>query len=53
MNIIGSATGLSRTQGGKQVLVALSLWILLCASWPQPLSAHQDAQGPPLPIARC
>jgi len=47
MNIVGRAAGLSRTQGVKQILVALPLWILLFAIWPQKMLAHQNPQGPP------
>ena len=47
MNIVGPAAGFSRTEGVKQILVALPLWILLFAIWPQKMLAHQNPQGPP------
>ena len=47
MIIVGRAAGFSRTKGVKQILVALPLWILLFAIWPQKMLAHQNPQGPP------
>src|SRR5258708_260908 len=45
MNIFGRAAG--STQGlGKQILVSLSSLALLFATWPQNVSAYQDAQNP-------
>src|SRR5258706_2136488 len=45
MNIFGWAAG--STQGlGKQILVCLSSLALLFATWPQNVSAYQDAQNP-------
>src|SRR6266478_5052365 len=45
MNIFGWAAG--STQGlGKQILVSLSSLALLFATWPQNVSAYQDAQNP-------
>ena len=51
MNIFESAGGFSRPRLGKQILgIVLSL-VLLFATWPQNLSAHQDAP-PPAPAAQ-
>ena len=47
MNIFGRAAGFSRPRLGKQILVSLLSVALLFATWPQSLSAHQDAQAPP------
>ena len=47
MNIFGRAAGFSRPRLGKQILVSLLSLALLFATWPQSLSAHQDAQAPP------
>ena len=45
MNIFGWAAG--STPGlGKQILVSLSSLALLFATWPQNVSAYQDAQNP-------
>ena len=49
MNIFGHAAGFSRPQLGKQVLVSLLSLALLFATWPQNLSAYQDAQAPTQP----
>ena len=46
MNIFGRAAGFSRPRLGKQVLVSLLSLALLFATWPQNLSAYQDAQAP-------
>jgi len=45
MNILGSASGCSRPRLGQQILVPLLSFALLSATWPQELSASQDAQG--------
>lgn len=47
MNIFGRAAGFSRPRWGKQILISLLSLALLFATWPQSLSAHQDAQAPP------
>ena len=47
MNIFGHAAGFSRPRLGKQILVSLLSLALLFATWPQNLSAYQDAQAPP------
>ena len=49
MNIIEGARGFSRAQAGKQILVSLMSLALLFATWPQNLSAYQDAQAPAQP----
>ena len=46
MNIFGRAAGFSRPRLGKQILVSLLSLALLFATWPQNLSAYQDAQAP-------
>jgi len=46
MNIFGHAAGFSRPRLGQQILVSLLSLALLFATWPQNLSAHQDAQAP-------
>jgi hypothetical protein len=46
MNIFGHATGLSRPRLGEQILVSVLSLALLFATWPQNLSAYQDAQAP-------
>lgn len=46
MNIVERAAGFSRPRWGKQILVPLLSLVLLCATWPQELSAYQDAQAP-------
>ena len=46
MNIFGRAAGFSRPRLGKQILVFLLSLGLLFATWPQNLSAYQDAQAP-------
>jgi len=52
MNIIEGARGFSRAQAGKQILVSLLSLTLLFATWPQNLSAYQDAQAPAQPPAQ-
>src|SRR5208337_2213325 len=52
MNIIESARGFSKVQAGKQILVSLMSLALLFATWPQNLSAYQDAQAPAEPPAQ-
>ena len=47
MNIFGRAAGFSRPRLGKQILISLLSLALLFATWPQSLSAYQDAQAPP------
>jgi hypothetical protein len=47
MNIFGYAPGFSRPRSGEQILVSLLSLALLFATWPQNLSANQDAQAPP------
>ena len=46
MKIFGRAVGFSRPGLGRQVLVSLMSLALLFATWPQNLSAYQDAQAP-------
>jgi uncharacterized membrane protein YgcG len=46
MNIFERATRFSMPRLGKQILVSLLSLALLFATWPQDLSAHQDAQAP-------
>jgi Protein of unknown function (DUF3300) len=46
MNIFGFATGFSRPRLGRPILVSLLSLGLLFATWPQNLSAYQDAQAP-------
>jgi len=46
MNVFGHAAGFSRPRLGKQILVSLLSLVLLFATWPQNLSANQDAQAP-------
>ena len=47
MNIFGDAAGFARPRLGKQIFVSLLSSALLFATWPQNLSAHQDAQALP------
>ena len=47
MNILGFAAGFSRPRLGRPILVSLLSLALLFASWPQSLSAYQDAQALP------
>jgi hypothetical protein len=49
MNIFGRAAGFSRPRLGKQILVSLLSLALLFATWPQNLSAYQDAPAPRRP----
>ena len=46
MNIFGRAAGFSRPRLGKPDLISLLSLALLFATWPQKLSASQDAQAP-------
>jgi len=46
MNIFGCAAGFSRPRLGKRTLVPVLSLALLFATWPQNLSASQDAQAP-------
>src|SRR5437588_6440005 len=46
MNIFGRATKFSRSRLGVQILVALLSSALLIPTWPQNVSAYQDAQAP-------
>jgi len=46
MKSFGRAIGFSRPGLGRQVLVSLMSLALLFATWPQNLSAYQDAQAP-------
>jgi hypothetical protein len=46
MKIFRGATGSSRLRMGKEILVSLFSLALLFATWPQNLSASQDAQAP-------
>ncbi len=46
MNIFGDAAGFARPRLGKQILVSVLSSALLFATWPQNLSAYQDAQAP-------
>ena len=46
MNIFRRGGGFSRRELGKQILVFLLSLSLLFATWPQNLSAYQDAQAP-------
>jgi uncharacterized membrane protein YgcG len=46
MNSFERAAGLLRPRLDRQVLVSLLSLTLLFATWPQNLSAHQDAQSP-------
>jgi hypothetical protein len=46
VNIFGRAAGFSRPRLGKQILVSPLSLALLFATWPQSLSADQDAQAP-------
>ena len=46
MNIFGCAAGFSRPRLGKRTLVPVLSLALLFATWPQNLSASQDAQTP-------
>jgi hypothetical protein len=46
MNIFGRATAFSSPRWGKQILVSLLSLALLFVTWPQNLSAYQDAQAP-------
>ena len=45
MKIFRGATGSSRLRMGKEILVSLFSLALLFATWPQNLSASQDAQA--------
>jgi hypothetical protein len=47
MNIFGNAAGFAGPRLGKQIFVSLLSATLLFATWPQNLSAHQDAQALP------
>jgi hypothetical protein len=49
MNIFERAAVLLRPRLGEQILVSLLSLALLFATWPQNLSADQDAQGAPPP----
>jgi uncharacterized membrane protein YgcG len=49
MNIFGRAAGFSSPRWGKQILVFLLSLALLFVTWPQNLSAYQDAQAPAPP----
>ena len=46
MNIFGRATKFSRSRLSVQILVALLSSALLIPTWPQNVSAYQDAQAP-------
>jgi uncharacterized membrane protein YgcG len=46
MNILEHAAGFSRPRVGNQILVSLLSSALLFATWPQNLSAYQNAQPP-------
>jgi len=46
MNIFGPAAGFSRPRLGKHISVSLLSLALLFPTWPQNLSAYQDAQDP-------
>jgi len=52
MNIFGRAAGFLRPRLGKQILVSLIALALWFATWPQNLSAYQDAQAPAGPPAQ-
>ncbi len=47
MNRIDIGPRYPRSQVSRQILVSLLSLALLCAAWPQDLSAYQDAQTPP------
>ena len=47
MKIFERAGGFSRPRLGKQILGSVLSLGLLFATWPQNLSAYQDAQAPP------
>jgi hypothetical protein len=47
MNIFAHAAGFSRLRLGRRSLVSLLSGAVLFATWPQTLSASQDAQAPP------
>jgi hypothetical protein len=49
MNNFGRAAAFSRPRLGKQILVSLLSLALLFVTWPQNLSANQDAQAPAQP----
>jgi len=46
MNIFGRATKFSRPRLGEQILVSLLSLALFIPTWPQNVSAYQDAQAP-------
>src|SRR5258707_3770791 len=46
MDIFGPAAGSSKPRLGRQILLSLLCLALLFPTWPQNLSAYQDAQGP-------
>src|SRR5208283_3748219 len=46
MNIFGSGAGFSRPRLGTRILVSLLSLALLFATWPEKLSAYQEAQAP-------
>jgi hypothetical protein len=50
MNIFERAGGFSRPRLGKQILGVVLSMGLLFATWPQSLSAYQDAQPPAQPL---
>jgi hypothetical protein len=49
MKVFERAAGLLRPRLGEQILVSVMSLALLFATWPQSLSAYQDAQAPPPP----
>ncbi len=46
MDIFGPAAGFSKPRLGRQILLSLLCLALLFPTWPQNLSAYQDAQDP-------
>jgi hypothetical protein len=46
MSIFGPAAGFSRPRLGKRILISLLPLVLLFTTWPQNLSAYQDAPAP-------